>query len=297
MAKRKNVTVNFYKLESGIDTFYLDLGIKLDALAEQENPFGFFDGKTAELMFTLHEPIKLPSAGRKLHIISIVKEKVFLPVKFDREGNVSEAIKSPETLGDIAYGLIDTENGALLALGGNSGMFSDFLRWLSGDLALETTPMFIGNVYDQVNQWEIFRKVTLGTEAPAMDFVNTILDSDAGEYCYLLEALSGLKIEISVSMGHSKGSLHKDAVKEFIKLMMNGSNQLEKLKISGKSFEEQKTEEHDLYDARLKHKREIVIAGSHISPDEARAALYEAYQLHLDEIEADTADSEEEDEG
>lgn len=32
--------------------------------------------------------------------------------------------------------------------------------------------------------------------------------------------------------------------------------------------------------------KQIVIAGTHIAPDEAKATLYEAYQLHLDDIEA-----------
>ena len=282
MAEKRTITLNFHRLEAIEETTITDLEYKLDTLSEQEKPYGFFDGKHAELMFTVHEPIK--SSERTLHIVSIVKEKVFLPVKFDRNGNVSEAIESPDTLGDIAYGLIDTEHRAVITIGGNAGMFSDFLRWLSGDSALSTTPIFIGNVYNQVTQWEIFRKVTIGLEAPTIGFVDKIMESDAGEYCYLLEALSGLKIEISVSMGQGKGSLHKDSVRDFIKAMFSDDVPASKIKIAGKSFEEQATAEHDLYNARLKHKTEIVIAGSHISPDEACSALYEAYQLHLDEI-------------
>ena len=114
------------------------------------------------------------------------------------------------------------------------------------------------------------------------------MDSDAGQYCQILEALRGLRIEITVSMGHSKGSLHKDAVKEFIKLMMNGENPTHKLKVSGKCFEELATTEYDLYGSCLKHKTEIVIAGSHIAPDEAKSCLYEAYQVHFENIEAAT---------
>lgn len=283
MAERKNVTVNFYKLESGIDTFYLDLGIKLDALAEQENPFGFFDGKNSELMFKVHEPVKTNS--RTLHLVSIVKEKVFLPVRFNREGQVQEAVESPDSLGDVSYGLIDTENGCLLTLGGRASNFSDFARWISGDSAAGTTPLYRNDAWNQVTNWEIYRKVGLSITAPAKDFVGNVLDSEIGENFKMLDTLSGLKIDVSVSMGHAKYNLHKDAVRDFLKAVLE-ENFAGKLKVSGKSFEEQKTEEIDLIAARVRHKAEIVIAGSHIAPDEAKATLYEAYQLHLDDIEA-----------
>lgn len=288
MAENKNVTINFYKIESVLDDISDILGGTLSKLSGFEKPYGFFDGKKQELMFTVHEPIELTNVGRKLHLVSIVREKIFLPVKFDRDGNVTKAVENPDSMGDIAYALIDPDRQALLIIGGNVGMFSDFLRWLTGDSAMGTSPILVGNVLNQVNDWEIFRKVTLGVEAPAMDFVTQIMDSDAGQYCGLLEALKGLRIEITVSMGHSKGSLHKDAVKDFIKLMMNGENPTNKLKVAGKCFEELATTEYDLYGSRLKHKTEIVIAGSHIAPDEAKSCLYEAYQLHLDDIDAAT---------
>ena len=121
--------------------------------------------------------------------------------------------------------------------------------------------------------------------APAADFVGNILDSEIGENFKMLETLSGLKIDVSVSMGHGKGQLHKDAVRDFLKAVLE-ENFAGSLKISGKCFDEQKTEEIDLIAARVRHKTEIVIAGTHIAPDEAKATLYEAYQLHLDDIEA-----------
>lgn len=283
MAERKNVTINFYRLESAVDTFYLDLGIKLDALAEQENPFGFFDGKNSELMFKVHEPVKTNS--RTLHLVSIVKEKLFLPVRFNREGQVQEAVESPDSLGDVSYGLIDTENGCMLILGGRASNFSDFARWISGDSAAGTSPLFRNDAWNHVANWEIYRKVAVSITAPAADFVGNVLNSEIGENFKMLETLSGLKIDISVSMGHGKGQLHKDAVRDFLKAVLE-ENFAGSLKVSGKSFDEQKTEEIDLIAARVRHKTEIVIAGTHISPDEAKAALYEAYQLHLDDIEA-----------
>ena len=287
MAERKNITVNFYRLESSLDTFYQDLEFKLEALAEGGMDYGFFDGKSCELMFKIFEPIQSPE--RKLYLVSLIKEKIFLPVWYNREGLVQEAPLEGGSLGDVSYALIDTERQCILTLSGGFGPsvsgFSDFVRWLSGDSACGSSPIFIGNAYDQVNQWEIFRKINMSIEAPTGDFVSNVLDTDMGDNFKMLETLSGLKIDISVSMGHGKGSLDKAAVKNFIQSILD-DNFAGKLKIMGKSFEEQATSEYDLYNARLKHKTEIVIAGTHISPDEARASLYEAYQLHLDDIEA-----------
>ena len=66
-----------------------------------------------------------------------------------------------------------------------------------------------------------------------------------------------------------------------------------KLKVSGKNFDEQSTSEHDLYNAKLKHKTEIVVAGYHISPEEAKSSLFEAYQINLEHIDAAVSDFEE----
>lgn len=283
MAEKKNVTINFYKLESALDTFYSDLEHKLTELAKHDNPFGFFDGKSSELMFRVHEAIKL--SDKTLQLVSIVKEKVFLPVRFNREGEIQEAVESPDSLGDVSYGLIDTDNGCILTLGGRASNFSDFARWLSGDAASGTSPLYRYDAWSHVTNWEIYRKVNLSIEAPTTDFVGDILDSEIGGNFNMLETLSGLKIDVSVSMGHGKGNLHKDAVRDFLKAVLE-ENFAGKLKVSGKSFEEQKTEEINLIAARVRHKGEIVIKGTHIAPDEAKAALYEAYHLHLDDIEA-----------
>lgn len=286
MSERKNITVNFYILESTVETFLDDLRFKLEALAEGGMDYGFFDGKSCELMFKIFEPISLPD--RKMFLIGLCKEKVFFPVWFDREGTLADVPLNSGTLGEVSYALIDTELGAMITLSGGLGSptasgFSDFVRWLSGDVAAGSCPTYVYEALSAVTQWEIFRKVEVSIEAPAADFVDNVLGSDLGENFKMLETLSGLKIDVAVSMGHGKGSLHKDAVKNFINNIM-ADNFAGKLLIKGKSFDEQATAECDLYNARLKHKTEIVILGSRISPDEARSALYEAYQLNLDEI-------------
>lgn len=283
MSERKNVTIGFHRYQTNTGGAMPAIEERLYQMATTPANFGSFDGKQDELTFKVHGLIE----QEKLFLVSLIRERAFLPVQFSREnGEIKEPELNPDRMGDIAYYLICPDNMAVLTLGGGGGMISDFLRWLSGDSALSVYPIFIGNVYDKMIRWEIFRKVEIGASAPAMDFVQRIMESPVGEYFGLLEALEGMKINVTVSMGHGRGQLNKDAVREFIKAMVSNDVPLDKIKIAGKNFDEQATAEHDLYNARLKYKSEVVVAGTHISPDEAMSVLYEAYQLHLDDMEA-----------
>lgn len=289
MAEKKAVTVNFYRLESSQDTFLDDLGYKLDAKASDEMNFGFFDGKH-EYLFKVYEPIE--QASGKLHLVGLCKEKTLFPVWFDREGTLTDVPLNGGSLGEVSYFLIDAVKGAVLMLSGGIGSptisaFGDFARWLTAEPNAGTSPMYAYDALDEMLQWEIFRKVEVSVEAPASDFVGNILDSELGRNFTALDTLKGLKINLSVSMGNSKGCLHKDAVKQFVKQLI-ADKFAGKLLIKGKSIEEEATAEFDIYNARLKHKTEMSIAGSRISPDEARSCLYEAYQINLDDIDANT---------
>jgi len=295
MSERKSITVNYYRLEAAEEIFYHDLDDRLTTLAEGGMDYGFFDGRSRELMFKIFEPIDL--GDRKLHIVSLIKEKQFLPIWFNREGELQEAPLDGGMLGDISYGLIDPAKQCLVMFSGGFGPgasgFADFARWLTDDQSAGVSPIFVNNAYDEVTQWEVYRKLNISVEAPALDFVDSVLDSEYGQNFEMLNTLKGLKIDLSVSMGHGKGSMDKDLVRKFIKKMLE-DNFAGKLKVSGKNFDEQSTSEHDLYSAKLKHRGEIVIAGFHIAPEEARNSLFEAYQINLDHIEAAVADFEEE---
>jgi len=291
MSERKTVTINYYRLEAAEEIFYHDLDDKLTTLSEGGMDFGFFDGRSTELMFKIFEPIEI--SDRKLHFVSLIKEKQFLPVWFNREGDIHEAPLEGGMLGDISYGLIDPISQCVVMFSGGFGPgasgFADFSRWLTDDQSAGISPIFINNAYDQVTQWEVYRKLNISMEAPAVDFVHNVLESEYGKNFEMLDTLKGLKLDLTVSMGHGKGSLDKDLVRKFVKTVL-GESFAGKLKVTGKNFDEQATEEHDLYSAKLKHRSEIVVAGFHVSPDEAKAALFEAYQINLEHIEAAVAD-------
>jgi len=291
MSERKNVTINYYRLEAAEEVFYHDLDDRLTTLTEGGMDFGFFDGRSRELMFKIFEPIEL--SDRKLHFVSLVKEKQFLPVWFNREGDIQEAPLEGGMLGDISYGLIDPHMQCIVMFGGRASEYADFARWLTDDQSAGVSSIFINNAYDQVTQWEVYRKLNISVEAPASDFVDSVLDSEYGSNFEMLNTLKGLKIDLAVSMGHGKGSLDKDLVRKFIKKVLE-ENFAGKLKVSGKNFDEQSTEEHDLYSAKLKHKTEIVVAGMHVSPDEAKSSLFEAYQINLEHIESAVTDFDDE---
>jgi len=286
MSERKPVTINYYRMEAAEEVFYHGLADKLTSLEEGGMDYGTFDGRSQELTFKIHEGIEL--SDRRLFIVSLIKEKKFYPVRFDNEGNVME----PEpALGDIAYALIDPFKQCLVTFGNMASGFADFMRWLTDDQSAGVSPIFKQNAYDTVTQWEVYRSVEIKAEAPAMDFVHAILDSEHGDMFKGLDMLKGLSADIKISMGRSKGSLDKKLVRDFIRVVLK-DNFAGKLKITGKNFDEQSTETIDLYAAKVQHKTEIVVAGTHVSPDEARNALFEAYQINLDHIEIAVADFE-----
>lgn len=280
MSERKTVTINYYRLEAAEQVFYADLDDKLKTLEEGGMDYGFFDGRSTELMFKIHEGIEL--SDRRLFLVSLIKEKPFLPVKFDREGTIEAA---EPAMGDIAYALIDPELQSVVTFGNMPGGYADFARWLTDDQSAGISPIFMNNAYDTVTQWEVYRTVEIKAEAPAVDFVHNILDSEYGSMFEGLDVLKGLSADIKISMGRGKGSLDKELVRKYVKQVLS-ENFAGKLKVTGKNFDEQSTETIDLYAAKVQHKGEIVVAGTHISSDEARNALFAAYQINLDHIES-----------
>ena len=179
MAERKKVNISFYKLESAVDTALADLGYKLEAMVTSEMNYGVFDGKSSELNFKVHSMIEV--GERKLYIVSLVKERVFLPVQFNRtNGEIKEPELNPDSMGDISYYLIDTDYMAVLSLGGGGGMISDFLRWLSGDAACGVSPMYRGDTVGTIMSWEIFKKITFSLKAESKsmwaDAMNRIME-------------------------------------------------------------------------------------------------------------------------
>jgi len=294
MSERKLVTINYFKLEAAEEVFYHDLDDRLTTLSDGGMDYGFFEGRSRELMFKIFEPIEL--SDRKLHFVSLVKERQFTPVWFNREGELSEAPLGEGMLGDISYGLIDPAKQSLVMFSGGMGpgasAFADFARWLTDDQSAGVSPVFVNNAYDEVLQWEVYRKLNISVSAPAVDFVDSVLDSHYGSNFEMLDTLKGLKIDMTVSMGNGKGSMDKELVRNFVRKILE-ENFAGKLKVSGKSFDEQSTAEHDLYNAKLKRRTEIVVSGMHVSPEEARNSLFEAYQIHQDYIEAAVTDFEE----
>jgi hypothetical protein len=283
---KKDVTINFSMVEAAERAVLLaNLSDRLTTLSEGGMDYGFFDGRTRELMFKLYEPIVL--TDRKLYLVSLVSEKAPHPVvRMDRDGAIGEVPLDGGMLGGITFALIDIEYGAVVSLsqgGPVMGGFADLIRWMCDDPSAGLAPVFVSNVYDEVNQWEVYRKLEISAEAPAADFVDTILDSEYGSNFKILETLKGLKVNVEVSMGHGKGSLDKDLVRKFIKQMLK-DNFAGKLKVSGKNFDEESTASHDLYNARLRYKTAVIIANNIIAPDEAKAALWEAYSVNLEEI-------------
>jgi hypothetical protein len=287
MSDSKKININFFQLFSQEADFDQAITAKLLNMREADCKFGFFDVKSGELAFHIHEIIGL--AETDTYLISLVKEKLGYPVHFTREGGLDEVPLDAGALGDISYFLLVPDKQVILSFQNgitapNISMFTSFLRWLTDDKAIGVQPVFVSDVYETVNSWEIFRKLTLGIEAPTADFVDALVTTEAGRELGLLEKLSGLKIDITVSMGHSKGSLERETVKTYIREILT-ENFAKKLEITGKGFEETSTETFDLYKAKLKFSTEIIIEGTFPKPIEIRSAFFAAYLTNQEAIE------------
>jgi len=287
MSNVKNITVNYFQMYSQEEWAFDTIAEKLSTLMENNMNFGFFEVGEREIMFKLFEHMEL--GGNPVFIIGLVKEKSSWPVWFDREGNLEDIPLDAGTIGEISYALINPYRRLALTIGSGiaspgMGAFVNYLRWLTDSETLGFKPVFVGDAYDQVQSWEMFRKINMSFEAPTADFVDEALNTEAGKDLTILNTLGGLKIDMTVSMGHSKGSLGAEQVKRFINDVLT-ENFAKKLTITGKGFTGQETEEYDLYNAKLKFKTEIALSGMHVGIEEARSVLSTAYLTEKEYIE------------
>jgi hypothetical protein len=173
--------------------------------------------------------------------------------------------------------------------------FADFARWLTDDQSAGISPIFKRDAVQTILQWEIIKKITFALKAENSsmwaDAFNRIVDSHGLEGMQksiymkpyldcggIVDSMGGSGLEMTIS---NKKNLDKEFVRGFI-VHMGSDGLFNKLKVTGKNFDEQSCETIDLCSAKVQHKGEIVVAGTHV----------EAYQINLDHIEAAIADLE-----
>lgn len=277
MAEKKRINVNFFNIESQEDGVYMTLSEKLSTLFDSGVDYGFFETKSREIMFKLFETFEVN--GFPAYLFGLVKEKASWPVWYDRNGDLSEVPLNSGTLGDITYGLALPQDKLILTASGTAGKgaFTEFLRWLADDTTTILEPIFISDAYSKVQNWEVFRKFELSVEAPTADFVDTVLTSESGrELGSILSTLEGLKMDITVSMGNTKGSMSAPQLKALMSGILS-DNYARKLTITGKSFEDEGSESIDVMSAKLKYAADVAVNKTYLSPDEARVAFLEGY--------------------
>jgi len=300
MSKVKNVTINFFQMFSSDGMFFDNLSAKLANMFDNGVTHGFFDTGTRELMFKIF--YKHDIGGGDAFVVGLVKERDQWPVWFSSEGELDDIPLERGMLGDISFALIIPEKMVLTTLSGGVGSptpasFVYFMRWLTDDESAGIQPVFVPDAYEQVRDWEMYRKLTMSVEAPTNDFVQEVLTTETGKDLSLMETLNGLRIDISVSMGHNKGSLDVGQVKKFISGLIS-ENYARKLVLTGKSFDGQKAGEYDLYNARLKQKAEIRMNGTTLNAEDAASAMVNAYfnnQDHMENLEPIIPETDEED--
>ncbi|WP_265821722.1 DUF6731 family protein [Geovibrio ferrireducens] len=277
MAEKKRINVNFFNIESQEDGVFMTLSEKLSTLFESGMDYGFFETKSREIMFKLFESFEVNSYPA--YLFGLIKEKSSWPVWYDRNGELSEVPLNSGTLGDITYGLALPQDRLILTASGTAGKgaFTEFLRWLADDSTVILDPVFIGDAYNKIQNWEVFRKFEISVEAPTADFVDTVLTSESGrEFGSIMGTLEGLKMDITVSMGNTKGSMSAPQLKALLGGIIS-DNYAKKLTITGKGFEDEASESIDVMSAKLKYSADVAVSKTYLSPDEARTAFLEGY--------------------
>jgi hypothetical protein len=123
--------------------------------------------------------------------------------------------------------------------------------------------------------WDVFRKLEISVKCPTSDFADDVLNTDSGrELSQLLTVVEGLSMTTTVSMGTTKGSMSGHVVKKYIQTLLE-DGYAEKIAVTGKTFEDEKSETIDLIASKLKCAIEIKISGAYLQPEEARATLLE----------------------
>lgn len=277
MAEKVRVTVNFFNIESQEDGVFAVLSEKLANLFDNGVDYGFFETKSREIMFKLFESFEVNQYPA--YLFGLVKEKSSWPAWYDRSGKLSEVPLNSGTLGGVTYGLVIPNDKLILTASGSlgKGAFTEFLRWLADNNTVILDPVFVTDAYNQVQNWEVFRKFELSVEAPTADFVDTVLASESGrELGSIMGTLEGLKMNITVSMGNTKGSMSAPQLKAIVGGIIS-DNYAKKLIITGKSFEDESSESLDLMAAKLKYAADVAVSKTYLMPDEARTAFLEGY--------------------
>lgn len=287
MSNVKNVTINFFQMFSSNEGYFDRLSEKLSTMYDNGVTHGFFEAGSRQLMFKLF--YRNDIGGGDAFVVGLIKERDHWPIWFSQDGELDEIPLERGSLGDISFALIVPQKMVMLTLGGGIGApspasFVFFERWLTDDESAGIQPVFVTDAYDQVRDWEMFRKLTMTVEATTSDYVQEVLTTETGSDLKMLETLNGLRIDVSVSMGHNKGSLDVNSVKKFINGLLS-ENYARKLVLNGKSFDGQQTGEFDLYNARLKQKAEIRYSGTAINSEDAASALVNAYFNNSDYLE------------
>lgn len=271
---KKEINVNFFRICEVADETIAALADKFSLMLSHA-PFGFFETSKREIMFKLWGSFDL--GGSEAYLFGLIRENENHPVFFDREGTVGDVPISSGGLGSVTYGLIVPEKRLLVTTSGGCGksVFNDFLRWTVDSAPLEIQHIYMDDALNKVMNWDVFRKLEISVKCPTSDFADNVLNTDSGrELPQLLTAIEGLSMTTTVSMGTTKGSMSGHVTKKYIQSLLD-DGYAGKIAVTGKMFEDEKSEIIDLVASKLKCSVEINLSGTYLQPEEARNVLLE----------------------
>ena len=271
---KKRININFYRIAEVADETIAALTDKFSLMLSHA-PFGFFETKSREIMFKLFKSFE--ADGFPAYLFGLIRENENHPVFFDRDGTVGNVPLTNGGLGSVTYGLVVPEKRLLVTTSGGCGksVFNDFLRWTVDKAPLEIQHIYMDDALNKVMSWDVFRKLEISVKCPTSDFADDVLNTDSGrELPQLLTAIEGLSMTTTIGMGNTKGSMSGHVTKKYIQSLLD-DGYAEKIAVTGKMFEDEKSETIDLVGSKLKCAIEMKLSGAYLQPEEAKTALLE----------------------
>jgi hypothetical protein len=266
-----------------------------DRLVEEEakGTHGFFKSAGKEMMYIPYEGIYTPK--HKFQLFALASGKDLWPVVIDKETGIEGVtVEEGEQLGGITYILCEKKTRSIVALsqsGPGATAIQDFARQLTTVSSTRVNPIGIKFLTKKVLEWQRYTKVTIGFAVGNSDDAFDTLEKDVfGRNYGLLRYLDGAVMEQTIASGSGENrTLETENTRSLIQHLLENMKGLRKLVITGKASVDAPAQTHDLCQPRLKLSVDVSVSGRYIRPDEAKSALFEAWQEKLEHIE-DAAD-------
>lgn len=221
----------------------------------------------------------------------ITMDDIPYKVRLEQPGFQTLGLRDDEGIAAPTAFLYDPSSSVLVLQRGSNcvsvGAVLALFSSATGENNLDAHPILERNALERLDRMQIIRSWELKIANPAAPgYYDDISGKAAAEMSARYEARL---VRIQLSMGHSRGSLHVDAVKQsllrWFRLSSEDRNsRIESLKVKGKAFDDSESDELDLLQHKMVEFVEVRASGREIDSTDLERAVRIAYDKRKDEI-------------